>query len=185
MLDVAICDDNYAHLEAIEQLIVTVLFDENELNIDLFDDDNEFAEVIKLRKCKYDIVFIDIHLEKYNGLQLADMIRKYNFECEIIFISADSSFVFDAFSYKAFDYLVKPVSITDVTKLFARYRYYHNSNTEEFFSFKSSGIENKVKISSIIYFYSNGRKITIVTDNRQLEFYSKLDDVEKLLIDNH
>lgn len=185
MLDIAICDDNFTHLESIEQMIVTALFDENELNIDLFDSDEEFADIIKSNQCRYDIVFIDIHLNNFNGLQLADMIRKYNLDCEIVFVSADSSLVFSAFSCKAFDYLVKPLNIDMVANLFERFRYYHNSSTEEYFSFKSGGIENKVKIDSIVYFYSNGRKITIVTEKRHFEFYSRLDDVENLLIDNH
>lgn len=180
---IAICGKNEEELATLEKLIVKALFNEDELSIDMYDVDTEFLKAIEDESLNYDIIFLGVELEKLNGFDIAGEIRERNNKCEIVFIAKTDDGVFRAFDYKAFDYLVKPVSDSKMNGLLERYNYYFNSDLEEFFTFKAGSSTQKIKLSSICYFYSNGRKIIIKSENSEYEFYSKLDEVEKIVDD--
>ncbi len=184
MLDLAICNNSLEKLELIEKEIVKALFNENELNIDLYDSDEEFEQIIKDGSFSYDMVFLETTLSKNSGFQLASMIRDISLSCEIVFLSENPKLVFDAFDYRAFDFLLYPLNSFDFKRLFERFALYHFSNNEEYFTYKSGSNQEKIKIRSILYFSSGGRKISIITSNKNFEFYSKLDEIESLLSEN-
>ncbi len=57
-----------------------------------------------------DVVFLDIEMPNYSGLELVSFFKEINFE--IIFITAYQQFAVKAFEISAFDYLLKPIEIT-------------------------------------------------------------------------
>lgn len=70
-------------------------------------------EAIQLiRQQKPDVVFLDIEMPRMNGLKLIEEVGDY--EGEIIFTTAYNHYAVEAIRISAFDYLVKPVSITDL-----------------------------------------------------------------------
>lgn len=60
MLNIAICDDNFSQLELIEKEIVKTLFNENEINIDLYEKYEELDDVTKEKLKIYDLMFLFI-----------------------------------------------------------------------------------------------------------------------------
>ena len=184
MFDVAIYGDDVPFLERIEKYTVGALFDEDELIIDLYDDGAELVNEINKTKNKYDLIFLSLDDDDKIPFAMAENIRKNDIHCELVFLSGESEYVINSFSYKPFDYLIEPVTKQAVFSLFDRYKYYHNGNTDEYFSFKCGSAHEKIKINSILYFCSSGRKITIVTSTQNFEFYSKLDEIETLLSEN-
>ena len=65
------------------------------------------AALIKTVPC--DVIFLDIHMPGYNGLQLAESLKTHPRPPAIIFVTAHSRHALDAFAANAVDYLVKPV----------------------------------------------------------------------------
>lgn len=185
MLDIAICDNNLSKLETLEIEIVKTLFDENEINIDLYDKYEEFEDIIPKRSKYYDLVFLFLGKNKELSFQAAENLRKYSLDSEIIFLSEDPTLVLKTFDYKPLGYLVIPFKSNDFTDLFERYRFYHNRHTEDFFTFKTNGVSDNIKIKSICYFCSVGRKVLLVAHDIQIEFYAKLDEIEELLKGKH
>ncbi len=59
---------------------------------------------------KVDIAFLDIEMNKLNGLQLAQKIKDINKNANIIFITAYAEYALDAFSVQASDYVMKPAT---------------------------------------------------------------------------
>lgn len=184
MINIAICGNDTPQLDLLEKSIVKCLFDENELNIDIYDNTAELLETLPAKRNYYDLLFTETQIKKANGFALAEAIRKNNLDTEIVFLSEDMKEVLKAFKYRAFDYIVKPVTPEAIQELIERYKLYHYSKTDEYFSFKTSNTENRIKLSSVLYFYSSGRKTTIVTGKQHFEFYSKLDDVETVVDSN-
>ncbi|MFM9944934.1 MAG: LytR/AlgR family response regulator transcription factor [Bacteroidia bacterium] len=80
----------------------------NEIEIKALCVDVESAvEVIKQHQP--DVVFLDIEMPNYSGLELVSFFEEINFE--IIFVTAYNHFAVKAFEVAAFDYLLKPIEL--------------------------------------------------------------------------
>lgn len=58
-----------------------------------------------------DVLFLDINMPGYSGLQLAEVLKTHPNPPAIIFVTAYSNFALKAFDVNAVDYLVKPVEM--------------------------------------------------------------------------
>ncbi|PCE64913.1 LytR/AlgR family response regulator transcription factor [Sediminicola luteus] len=56
-----------------------------------------------------DIVFLDIEMPEYSGLQITEFLRPEQIDFEIVFTTAYSEFAIKAFELNAIDYLLKPL----------------------------------------------------------------------------
>ena len=62
------------------------------------------------------IVFLDIEMPKYSGLQILEFFEKQEIHFQIIFITAYDTYAIDAFKLSAIDYLLKPIHIEELKK---------------------------------------------------------------------
>ncbi len=65
------------------------------------------SAVIAINNNRPDVVFLDIEMPKYSGLELFKFFREIDFG--VIFVTAYSEFAIRAFELSAIDYLLKPV----------------------------------------------------------------------------
>lgn len=80
------------------------------------------------------------------------------------------------FEMRPINFLIKPLSGDEIESLIDKFLQLNKIDTE-IFNFKSRCKYYKVPFSDILYFYSNSRKIYIVTINKEYEFYGSLDDI--------
>jgi DNA-binding LytR/AlgR family response regulator len=64
-----------------------------------------------------DVIFQDIEMQGVNGLDLADEYRRHQFAGKVVFVTAYSKYAIEAIKKGAFDYLLKPVDLTDLNAL--------------------------------------------------------------------
>ncbi len=77
------------------------------VDFDMFQDGNTFLSTFE--KTHYDVVFLDIYMGTPNGIETARKIRNLDKHCVIVFMTSSMEHWADAFSVRAFDYLIKPV----------------------------------------------------------------------------
>ena len=104
---IVICDDDSAMQEILRQ------------KIQRFCDDAQAAcsivccnsgeEVLREGQTP-DILFLDIQMPRENGMEIAAKLRRKRCRTVLIFVTALSEYVYDAFDVGAFHYLVKPFS---------------------------------------------------------------------------
>jgi DNA-binding LytR/AlgR family response regulator len=68
-----------------------------------------------------DIVFLDIHMPKKNGFDLASALRLLNINSHIIFVTAYDQYAIQAFKHAAFDYLLKPINEDELRDTILRF----------------------------------------------------------------
>ena len=73
-----------------------------------------------LRSNKPDLIFMDIEMPGLSGLEMADRIRDKDYDPVIIFVTGYEKYAINAIRISAYDYLLKPVSISDLDSLFSR-----------------------------------------------------------------
>ncbi len=66
------------------------------------------------------IVFLDINLGKYSGLEIAEQIYILYPDIQVIFVTAYSEYAIQAFELNAVDYLLKPVTASRLAKTISR-----------------------------------------------------------------
>lgn len=72
--------------------------------------------------CLPDLVFLDVQMPEKNGFQLVEYFKKYLLNTKVIFVTAHVEFAINALKVSAFDYLLKPVLISQLTETMQRYK---------------------------------------------------------------
>lgn len=60
------------------------------------------------------VVFLDIEMPKYSGLQILDFFESEEINFQIIFVTAYNAYAIEAFKLSASDYLLKPLDIPEL-----------------------------------------------------------------------
>jgi two-component system LytT family response regulator len=72
--------------------------------------------------CLPDLVFLDVHMPEKNGFQLVDYFKKYLLNTKVVFVTAHAEFAINAMKVSAFDYLLKPVLMEQLTDTIFRFK---------------------------------------------------------------
>jgi DNA-binding LytR/AlgR family response regulator len=72
--------------------------------------------------CLPDLVFLDVHMPEKNGFQLVDYFKKYLLNTRVVFVTAHAEFAIDAMKVSAFDYLLKPVLMSQLIETILRFK---------------------------------------------------------------
>ena len=111
MLRIAICDDDRDDLERIKASIINY---QNEKSMDISIFSFLSAEELLKKNDKYDIIFLDIEMEKINGIEAAQRIRELNMLVPIVYITSYSRYWRSAYKVHAFDFISKPFVNNDI-----------------------------------------------------------------------
>ncbi|WP_299840125.1 LytTR family DNA-binding domain-containing protein [uncultured Tenacibaculum sp.] len=153
--------------------------------VDWFQSDNDF-----------DVVFMDVQL--IDGLSF-EIFNQTIIKKPIIFVTAFDEYAIDAFKVNSIDYILKPITFTDISKAMTKLKSMHNlfvkneaiTNVAESlitrkykdrFLVKLGNHIHSVKTEEISLFYADGRTVYLVTNTEKkyiLDF--KLEDLVKVL----
>ena len=116
-INVVLVDDELRALNRIKILLKHF----PEINIlNQFNDSLQAIEYIKVNNP--DLVFLDVEMPEKTGLEIADDINRRALRTKIIFITSHDHYAIEAIRTKAFDYLLKPVSIKALKKAIERFK---------------------------------------------------------------
>ena len=114
-LNLLLADDDITTVNHLQEII------ERELagQFSIFTASDGLMALKRLKETKIHIVISDIRMPGCDGIQLLTTLREYAYGCEIIMLSGydDYNLIRNAMKSGAWDYLLKPVSIPDLTAL--------------------------------------------------------------------
>lgn len=181
MLRIAICDDETDARDALRIQLEQVLIEETEEIVYEFSSGVNAASWLEKHPGEIDLLFLDVEMKGLNGMETAEKIRTFNNDLVIVFVTGYSDYVFDGYRVGALDYLMKPVSIQRLKELLHRVRTKLTQEESQTFTIKNIDGTWRFKLCDILYFYSDKRKVTLVTQNGEYPFYAKLDEIEEQL----
>lgn len=104
-------------------------------NIEILGEAGTVADGVKLiEDTDPELVLLDISMPDGTGFDLLDKLKTINFK--LIFITAYSEYAVKAFKYSAFDYIVKPLNIEDLSKAIRRVP-------------RIKGVESKIRVKTL------------------------------------
>lgn len=117
MIKVMIIEDEPQIRKLIRKII------EKQEGFEVVSEADDFAgAVTEYTKYHADVVFLDIDLKGESGLECVKVLLELNPKLKVVFATAHSEYMANAFEIYAFDYLVKPFNIERVNKTLARIR---------------------------------------------------------------
>lgn len=107
-LKAVLIDDELSSLQNLEQKLIEFCPD---VEIAAITQRPEEA-ILLIQQHKPDVIFLDIEMPRMNGFRMLDEVGHADFE--IVFTTAYNHYAVDAIRISAFDYLTKPIGITDL-----------------------------------------------------------------------
>lgn len=177
-MNIAICDDESRIREGIQTVLKEAF---PEMAIREFSSGQELLEAV-WEQYSPDIVLLDIAMDGMDGMETARKLRELS-DVLLIFVTGVREQVFQAFDVGAFHYLLKPVekekllsvmerAVAEAEKAKAKLKY---------MLIKVADGYRKLNIADILYAESEGRKVILHTRQERLEFYGKMEELEKRL----
>ncbi|MBP7477474.1 MAG: response regulator [Chitinophagales bacterium] len=124
--------------------------------------ENVVQAVEFIKENKPDLVFLDIEMPNYSGLELVQFFEEISFD--IIFITAYHQFAIKAFEISAFDYLLKPIEIARLDSAIKKYIVKSHQQLEaiNYKTLKENLSQNC--ISKLIVSQQGGQKAILLSD---------------------
>lgn len=148
--------------------------------------------LVGFRKYMPDVVFMDIDLGGDDGMECAKIMTELAPKVKIIFATAHSEYMANAFEIYAFDYLVKPFDMERVVRTLDRIRIQHNPVQMSDSVVKSEKYQGKllikgreqsclISVEDIIFVERADGSTRIVTKTEEYKTSLSLSDLEEKL----
>jgi two-component system LytT family response regulator len=150
---------------------------------------------LKANAGSVDILFVDVQLS--DGLSF-EIFNQIQVQKPIIFTTAFDEFAIDAFKLNSIDYILKPITFTEISKALSKFKNFRSilssdtiQNASKTFSKKPYKTRflvrlgnhiHSVKTEEIDLFYAEGRTVFLVTNQgKKFILDYKLEDLNQLL----
>lgn len=184
MLRIAICDDETDARDALRFQLEKILIEDAEEIVYEFSLGTNAASWLANHPGEIDLLFLDVEMKGLNGMETAKKIRTFDEQVVIVFVTGYADYVFDGYHVGALDYLMKPVAEDKLRQLIGRVREKHAREESHTFTLKNMDGTWRFRFCDILYFYSDRRKVILVTAKGEYSFYARLDEIEKQLSPN-
>lgn len=179
MLKIAIFDDEEVIVDYIESLIR----EGAEQDVRIY----KYTETQSLRKDlkkgllqELDILYIDIKINRVNGITIAKTMQEQNPNLRIVYVTAYSEYSEDIFRTTPTYLLLKPIKKEKLQESLKK-AMEERDDKEKIKTFCIKGKIFNVKLNNIKYIESNKRVVIIYEKDFKRKIYAKLNDFEKIL----
>lgn len=178
MLKIAIADDEKLVAAQTERLLIEQCKELRlEAEIDVLGSGEEAVCVLNNAR-GYHLVFLDIEMGTYSGIDVSRFIREglQDERTQIVYVTGKNGYDRQLFEFRPFGFIEKPATPEKLREMLSKYvRIY--GETTEMFEYKSGHSTYFVKLSDILYFESIDRKVKIKTLTREEVFYGAIQNV--------
>ena len=181
MLRIGICDDESDARDALRIQLEKLMIEGSEEIVYEFSSGAGAVSWLGSHPGEIDLLFLDVEMKGLNGMEAAGKIRTFDTQLIIVFVTGYADYVFDGYQVDALDYLIKPVTEEKLRRLLFRVRAKSAQEESRTFTLKNADGTWRIRLADILYFYSDKRRVILVSARGQYPFYARLDEIEKKL----
>ena len=179
-LSIAIVDDDANDTERLK-IYLEKYAAENDLNflISTFSDALTF---ISQYKSDYNMVFMDISMPYFNGMQAAKELRQIDDSVVLVFVTTMAQYAVKGYEVSALDFIVKPIDYATISVKMKRILRTAKQRKKKSILIEFNNEKKQVEIGSIVYFESQEHIIKVhLCDGECLQVRQSLLSFEQLL----
>ncbi|MEY8356392.1 LytTR family DNA-binding domain-containing protein [Lachnospiraceae bacterium 54-53] len=182
MVKIALCDDSREIVEKYAELIAGCA-ERNNLEIELscFYSGESLLFYLTGDPDQVDIIYLDILMDKTDGMETARKLRDSNCNAQIVFLTSCEDYVYEAFDVEAVQYMLKAETTDDkFERVFLKAVELASQKKKEMFICEFDGEKIIVPIHQISYFEIWKRIVAVYYGEGQIaKFYASMDQLEK------
>lgn len=179
MYYIAICDDEIEFVSELKGLLKRYS-EETEIELMITEYRNG-QELIDNYDTNTDLIFLDIQMNKMDGLTAAGKIRKIDSIVGLFFLTSLPQYVWKGYEYGAINYLLKPMKYgrlkMELDRFFSRYQ----GREEPYISFSNDNGKYKVLYKNLRYVETQKRNVLLHFDDQEQVIYKNMKEVALLL----
>lgn len=179
MYHVVICDDEKEILDEMHKKISSSFYENNiSAQYTCFDDARKLMECIK--SGKIDVLFLDIDMPYYSGMDIAGYVNRQGLKTILIFVTSHDALVYQTFAYRPFGFIRKTHVDEEIDELVKRVHNELLENKQELVV--RQGQESvRLLINDIIYIESEGNYLVLKMKEQELRIRETMTSIEKQL----
>lgn len=179
MFNIVICDDEIALIKDLKELLNRYAADTGREFC--FFEFHDGIELIENYQPDFDLIFMDIKMEKMDGLKTAEEIRKTDSTVGLFFLTSLSQYVWKGYEYGATNYLLKPMKYgrlkMELDRFFSRYP----GREKGYLSFSNDNGKYKVLYKNLRYAETYKRNVLLHFDDQEQVIYKNMKEIASLL----
>lgn len=176
---IAICDDEQAPISELKKTLKKYA-DETGKTFCFFEF-HDGTELLENYRPDFDLLFMDIRMEKLNGLKTAEEIRKTDNEVGLFFLTSLSQYVWKGYEYGAVNYLLKPVKYPRLKMELDRFFSHYQGRNEPYISFSNAAGKFKVPYKDLRYAETFRRNVLLHFQNQEQVIYKSMKEIASVL----
>ena len=172
MYQIAICDDDQSFIQDLKINLERYAVDTGREFC--FFEFHDGIELIENYQPDFDLIFMDIKMEKLNGLKTAEEIRKTDSTVGLFFLTSLSQYVWKGYEYGAVNYLLKPIKYgrlkMELDRFFSRYK----GKDDPYITFSNDNGKFKILYRDIKYIETYNHNVMIHYDEQEQVLYMNM-----------
>ena len=180
--NIAICDDEKLFLEDVFCKVKQIL-DANGIpfKADGFINPEKLIQKLKNAPDTYDIIFLDIMMKAYNGIEVAKTLRFMQVNAIIIFITVTKDFALEGYEVDALRYLLKPINMKSLCETLLICHKHLVLKKEQQLILRLGTKIQRVLYADIVYVQVKGRGTVLVTKVETIQTPYKITEISQKL----
>lgn len=179
MFNIVICDDEIALIKDLKELLNRYAADTGREFC--FFEFHDGIELLENYQPDFDLIFLDIKMEKLGVLKTAEEIRKTDSTVGLFFLTSLSQYVWKGYEYGAINYLLKPMKYgrlkMELDRFFSRYQ----GKEEGYLSFSNDNGKYKVLYKNLRYAETQKRNVLLHFDEQEQVIYKNMKEIASIL----
>lgn len=180
MYQIVICDDEKKILEDIHGKVKTAL-DKQEIQAEYFclEDSRDLME--HLKEQKIDVLFLDIDMPYFSGMDIAAYINEKGLKTILIFVTSHDTLVYQTFAYRPFGFIRKTHLDEELEELAERIKKELFDRKEELTILKGPEL-TRIRIKDLVYMESEGNYLNFHMKDDVIKVRETLGNMENELM---
>lgn len=183
MVRIVIVEDDPADLKRLTDCLRQFEEEQGErFSVKAFSNPSEFLDSYR-PDC--DLVFMDIELPLFNGIDVARQLREIDSVVTLVFITNMEQYAVNGYEVDALDFVVKPINYYRFSSMLRKALRTMARRSEKEVTVQAGGSITRLRASQIYYVEIRDHLLIYHTNVGRIESWGKLSDVEAELADYH
>ena len=139
------------------------------------------ADFLNTYQSDFDLIFMDIELPLFNGVDVARQLREVDSTVALVFITNMEQYAVNGYEVDAMDFVVKPINYFRFSSMMRKAMRHIARRAEKEVLIQSAGIITRLRASQILYVEIQDHLLIYHTDQGNLESWGKMSDAESEL----